>query len=121
MAAFVKALKLDPPVEHRPFAGQHIAMQPVEVCLPAGRRNNRFGERASERFLSRPAESKFGLRVPVLDYVRSIDRNERVVRRIDDRTRPRLVLAERMLDLLALGDVLRCAEKRGGLPGVVAG
>src|SRR5438105_4392272 len=88
--------------------------------LPMDRRDDRFRKRSSDYFLSLPTEDQFRLRVPVLDDVCSIDGNESVVSGVDDRARPRLVLAERMFYLLAFRDVLSGAQKPRRLTGLIA-
>ena len=58
-----------------------------------------------ERFVVRPAEDLFGLRIPVPDAAALVDLDEGVERGIDDAARQLFAFAQRFLRQPALGHV----------------
>ena len=57
VAVAVERADLDPPVEHRAFAGLEIMTRPVFVRLAEGRRDDQVGQALAARFVPRPAEA----------------------------------------------------------------
>ena len=74
----------------------------VAVRRPA---DDQFAELLAERFVARPAEDLFGLRIPVRDDALLVHLDEGVERGIDDAARQLLAFAQRFLRPPALGHV----------------
>src|SRR3990170_6203573 len=68
-------------------------------------RNDQFAELLSQRFIVRPAEDLFRLRIPVSDAAVLVDLDEGIERRIDDAARQLLAFAQRFLRQPAFGHV----------------
>src|SRR5262245_1945435 len=71
-----------------------ITLWQIQVC-----------DRSAHRLLTRPAEDHLRLRVPLQDFAKFVDLDDRVKRRIDDAARHALAVDKRLLRLLALGHV----------------
>src|SRR5256712_1435339 len=112
--------QLDPPAEHRAFAGGPKSRQASLVGFAVGRGDDRFGEESTEDLRLSPAKEALRLRVPARDPALDVDRDDGIQRMGDEEAEALLALSQRLLGSPALADLLphRCGQfnldRRGG-------
>ena len=85
----------------------------LERALPV-RLAHQFEHVFPERFIARPSEDIFGLRIPVPDEALLVDLDEGIERRVDDAARELFAFAQRLLRQPALGHVAADEEEALG-------
>ena len=95
-------------------AGKQEGLQGfLERSLPV-RLAHQIEHIVAERFIARPAEDIFGLRIPGPDEALLVDLDEGVERGVDDAARKLLAFAQRLLRQPALGHVAADEEEALG-------
>ncbi len=107
VAVTMKRRQLEALADDRPLAGRQEALDSPPVSLALGHGDDRSGQVSTDRLVAGPAEALLRLWIPVRHDAGRVDRDEGVVRGLQDLSRLPPTRLQSRLGLLAIGDVAR--------------